>query len=261
MRPSDLTPPRGRFSGAFSLVELMVATAIGGLLIAGTLRLFVQYRAAWQTADNLATLEERAAFALTALEEDVRLAGFRGRQAHGTAMAGLSVHCAGRDISSWALDLDTPVAGDNGHYGLPCPAFTTAVTDSDTLILRHARPDVTSTATRTEIQVHAWYLDQSSSAVTVPSLRRYALVDGGLLQNQEIIPGVEDFQVELGVDRDGDGIIDGFVTPDAARNQHVLAVRFQLVVRSALREPGSDTIWRRQTAERTVWLRNQVSGG
>lgn len=261
MRPSKLIAPHRPADSGFSLVELMVATTIGGLLIAGTLRLFVQYRAAWQTADNLATLEERAAFALTALEEDVRLAGFRGRQSHGDATAGLSVHCAGRDISSWALDLDTPVAGDNGRYGLPCPAFTTAVTDSDTLILRHARPDVTSAATTAEMQVHAWYLDQSSSAVTVPSLRRYALVDGGLLQNQEIIPGVEDFQVELGVDRDDDGIIDGFVTPDAARNQHVLAVRFQLVVRSAHREPGSDTIWRRQTAERTVWLRNQVAGG
>ena len=63
------------------------------------------------------------------------------------------------------------------------------------------------------VLVHGWYVDAASSEANLPALYRYTLVSGGLLQNQEIMPGIEDFQVTLGVDRDADGQIDGFVDP------------------------------------------------
>ena len=65
----------------FTLIELMLATLMATLLVAGALRLLVHGRIAWQTTENVATLEERAAFALIALEHDIRLAGYWGQHA------------------------------------------------------------------------------------------------------------------------------------------------------------------------------------
>jgi hypothetical protein len=125
------------------------------------------------------------------------------------------------------------------------------------------------------VQIHGWYVDAASSEANLPALYRYTLVSGGLLQNQEIMPGIEDFQVTLGVDRDADGQVDGFVDPGTAPTARILAIRVWLLVRMAQPESGhiDNGPWysididhtaplqpadhyRRASAERTVWLRN-----
>ena len=51
------TPFTGR---GFSLAELMIATALGSLLIAAALKFYASARSAWLSAENLAELEERS---------------------------------------------------------------------------------------------------------------------------------------------------------------------------------------------------------
>jgi hypothetical protein len=198
----------------------------------------------------------------------------------------------------------TAVAASDGAFALPCPAATLHLGGTDTLLLRHANPVASDPETGRvqlcttplggaifqdgmrpagcsadlplhNVQIHGWYVDAASSEANLSALYRYTLVSGGLLQNQEIMPGIEDFQVTLGVDRDADGQVDGFVNPGAAPAARVLAVRFWLLLRMAQPESGHvdngpwysiDTNsttplqpadhYRRASAERTVWLRN-----
>jgi type IV pilus assembly protein PilW len=282
----------------FSLTELMIAAAIGLLLIAGALKLFVHARSALITVENLASLEERAAFALAVMEEDLLLTGFWGLHTNGSMLvvpSSLTAHCSGNDVSNWALQPDVPAAASNNSYRLPCPPHSTAMTGTDTLTLRHASPGPTEARSNTiqlqtsytdgtlfndgmppsadpdlpvhDVNVHAWYVDEHSSEGNLPALRRYALVNNGLMQNQEIMPGVEDLQILLGVDRDADGVIDGFVEPGNEAGGNILAIRLWLLLRSMLPEhghndpefgpaDGSENSYRRISAERTIRLRN-----
>jgi type IV pilus assembly protein PilW len=295
----------------FTLVELMLGTLIGALLITGALRLLVQARIAWQAAENVAALEERAAYALTALEQDIRLAGYWGLHSDSKLISvqpDVAAHCGGIDVSNWALDLSSTLQADNNRYTLPCKAYSGAVSGTDTLTVRHASlapadpaedriqlytsrqhgmifqakiPPATAAGIweTYNVEVHAWHLVQNSSETGLPALRRFALSSKGIMQSQEIIPGIENFQVLLGIDRDEDGVVDGFVNPDATAGKAILAVRFWLLLRSLTREPGHidagpwysiDTnagspirpgdSYRRITAERTIWLRNQADG-
>ena len=291
----------------FTLIELMLATLMATLLVAGALRLLVHGRIAWQTTENVATLEERAAFALTALEHDIRLAGYWGQHSDGGSIyvaPQVAARCGGRDVSRWALDTGSAVQAENNTFTLPCRPGSGHVANTDTLTLRHASqlpalPDegriqlytnhqygvvsqsgiagtITTGIEETyNVELHAWHLVHNSSEAGLPALRRFALVDGGEIQSQEIIPGVENFQVTLGIDRDEDGMVDGFVNPDATAEAPIVAVRYWLLLRSASPEPGHidsgpwhsiDTNaamplrpgdgYRRVAIERTVWLRN-----
>jgi hypothetical protein len=61
---------------AFSLVELMVATAIGSLVTAAALAGLAHARASWAAAEIENRLHERAQYVLATLETDLQMAGF-----------------------------------------------------------------------------------------------------------------------------------------------------------------------------------------
>lgn len=82
------------------------------------------------------------------------------------------------------------------------------------------------------VMVHGYYI--ANNAAGIPSLRRVRLTTGPDVTDEEIIPGVEDFQVELGVDNDGDTTADYFAAADIVpTNASVVAVRIWVRVRSA----------------------------
>jgi len=66
--------------------------------------------------------------------------------------------------------------------------------------------------------VNLYYVDQSSSQAGVPSLRRKALNAGPAFQDDEIVPGVEDLQVQYGVDLSG-----GFGAANGAASEYLNA--------------------------------------
>jgi hypothetical protein len=81
----------------------------------------------------------------------------------------------------------------------------------------------------------------------------------GAVQNHEIIPGIENMQIKLGVDRDGDHAIDDWVDVNNGPDP-VLMVQVQLRIRSTLRENGvGGDGFRRITARREFFLRNASS--
>lgn len=292
----------------FSLVEVLTSLLIGSLALAGALTLFGRQRAAWQSAENLAGLEERLAYAATAIESDLRQSGYWGSVLQPDEIqvpTDIGAFCGGNDVGNWAFRLNQSIMADDGISSLPCRPKANRVASADTLTLRFAylpptaardnqislivqnetgktflsntpATDASDTDQAYVVAVRAWYLDTASSEHGLPGLRRHTLMSGGQIQNQEIIPGIVDFQISLGVDRDGDDLIDGFIDPaTTAADSTIKAVRFWLLARSPGPEPGHfdskpwysidsdkpgpryfNDKYRRASIERTIWLRN-----
>lgn len=104
-----------------------------------------------------------------------------------------------------------------------------------------------------DVLVHAYYIDRDSTQqTTLPSLRRKILVTGPAFQDQEVIPGVEDMQVQFGIETIANeskdlfkGTVSRYVNPDdsaltptAPAVAQIVTVRIWLLVRAEAKEPG-----------------------
>jgi hypothetical protein len=219
-----------------------------------------------------------------------------GASAAGTAEhAGLEV--TGSCVASLAHDLALPVVAIDGAYeaapGLPlgCRASPggRAVAGSDVLILRHAAADASrpepgrlqlETNLRTarlvadgsnlygddsrwhDLEVGAYYVSADSTGrIGWPSLRRKRLVGGTrpAFQDEELVSGIADLQVEIGLDdpTDADAGIDRWISPGADQQDGVpRALRLQVEAQSDIQEPSQPGGSRRKRVSRVVELRN-----
>jgi len=190
---------------------------------------------------------------------------------------------------NFPLLLGFPVQGTNDSYTATCAASSAAMPNADTITVRRASAiivpaasasgplricstrtsgflvtDITGTfcqgvdAQINNLIVNLYYVDQSSSQAGVPSLRRKALTAGPgatfQVPDEELVPGVEDLQVQYGVDPTGGvGAASGAATeyldagatltnllnpPPPASPAQIVAVRIWLLVRSDSPESG-----------------------
>jgi len=111
-----------------------------------------------------------------------------------------------------------------------------AITQNYTL---HAYAYYISTFTDTDGQD----AQDSTGSYSIPSLRRVALVNGPEMQNQLLISGVVDLQVQFGEDTVGnDQVVDQYVNPQNVTDfNKVYAVKIWLVLQSDKRQKGLDT--------------------
>jgi hypothetical protein len=89
--------------------------------------------------------------------------------------------------------------------------------------------------------VNAYYIDRDSvQQAGIPALRRWSLITGPAFDPQEIIPGVEDMQIQFGIDPSGNsGSAARYVNPGAIpTGTQVVSVRIWLLVRAEAREFG-----------------------
>lgn len=95
------------------------------------------------------------------------------------------------------------------------------------------------------LYAHAYYISDytDSTGDNIPSLRRVALVSGPKVENQLLISGVADFQVQFGEDTTGsDKQIDRYVdADDVADWNNVYAAKIWLVMRADEKQKGIDT--------------------
>jgi len=285
-----------------SLVELMVAMAIGLFLLAGAITVFGKTRDLYRTNDTASRLQETARYAMSTIEADLRMANYWGLMSRAdlvengpaldlanppdvdpayTLPADLSGFAA--TINScgamWAVKLPAYVEATDDAYGLGCAEFDTAMGGADTLTIRRAStdmiPDAQLGANNGRIKIrssrvqgslfggtalpgglagaesetralvaHGYYVDQASEMDPgMPSLRRKQLdYDGAapVILDREVVPGVEDLQVEFGADLDNDQNADYFVQPGTAipAGDQIVAVRVWLLVRGEQGEAG-----------------------
>lgn len=255
-----------------SLAELLVSLAVSSLLLLGVFGSAQSMRQSARAADNLHSLEEKARFALELLRADIRSAGFWGLNSDAGSLrvaAGASVRCGGKDASGWAFRVEEYVAASD-EWPLPCSPYrnrrqpgtdvleirraglATAGADSRRLQVHSSRlrgivfsagppPPLEGETEIRDLVVHAWYVAARSSHDSgEPSLRRKTLVRGGRLRDEEILSGVEDFQVRLALDTDRDGTADRVVDPSASgpAGARVVAVRLWLLLRHDSAETG-----------------------
>lgn len=351
---------RAPLQRGLSMVELLVALAIGSLLIIGAVFVYSQSRTTHTLSETVARLQENARFAMAVLEPDVTLAGDYGyfnvpsviRYSDGTVASDMQqedgkfnasadgVHACGKNF---AYDVIATVQGVESGYGLDCavgPAgmSSTAADQSDTLIIRRASTTAALVADPKKLQLFTnrlaptnqvmfsgalpeatqlnfkdvrdivtdvYYVSKNSDArLGFPSLRRKSLqVDAATnkldMVDEEIMAGVEDMQVQFGLDmgrdRDGDGAPDDknsngvadsvngqvsrYVNPDTASAANIkfgqiVSVRIWLRLRADQGEVGykDETTYkqgsadftpndnvRRIIATRTFFLRNARS--
>jgi len=104
--------------------------------------------------------------------------------------------------------------------------------DSNDLTLNH------------ELHAYAYYISDYTDDINdgIPSLRRAALVDASTLENQTLISGVSDLQVQFGEDVDADQLVDRYVDPDNVADwSAVYAAKIWLVMRSDKPQRGVNT--------------------
>ncbi|MBK7902085.1 MAG: PilW family protein [Proteobacteria bacterium] len=96
-----------------------------------------------------------------------------------------------------------------------------------------------------ELEAHVYYVSsRSTNRNDVPSLRRKRFANasgapGNAFVDEEIVPGVEDLQVRLGVDTNGDTNIDQYVNPGAVpANGVVVSATIWLRIRAEEPEIG-----------------------
>lgn len=335
-----------------SMIELLVALAIGSFLIIGAVTLQSQSRRNFDVNEQQARLQENARYVLAVIEPELQLAGVYGysqdpnsvmwhnggsltppSQLRMTSAAAPGLPASLTDCGdNFAVDVLATVAATNNDYDLECDAEGGGpVADTDTLVLRHSRPGrVDADASKLQVYservaaqtntrlfvsddapdvleddqrevrdmvVQAYYISTDSDGRPgMPALRAKILgSDSGnpAFIDQEILRGVEDLQVQFGVDPgddlDGDGTPDDpgadgmadFVNGNAAQyvnagdplldSAQVVSVRIWVRVRGDQPETGftddrnyvyADTDFtpndgfRRVVMSRTIFLRN-----
>jgi type IV pilus assembly protein PilW len=331
-RSTSMPTPRRAIAG-LTLIELMVALAIGMFLMIGAITVFMQGRTTFRITESLSRLQENGRFLLDTLEPDIRMAqhwgltnvstNIEGRVGTSSIPAGIPTSCGANFVIN---DLERTVQAWNNTYPWGCAVGAgAAMANADTLIVRRASEDPVlagRTANTLYIQsnrsqksqlfvgtalpgspeaatsqpfrlvVNGYYVATNNTSGlsiagnTVPSLRRKTLIDGGTIRDEEILPGVEDFQVQFGIDTSaptttGRGTIDRFVNPgDAiltnaafiANEGQIIAVRIWARLRAERPEQGfTDTAtyvyadrnvgpfndnFRRIVVSKTIYLRN-----
>jgi Tfp pilus assembly protein PilW len=124
------------------------------------------------------------------------------------------------------------------------------------------------------LSVNAYYVSANSSfASGYPALRRKTLVAGPDVSDEEIVAGIEDLQVQIGVDTNEDANVDTFVNPGGVPDGAIpVCVRIWLRVRAEQRDnayrddravtyadrtaPATGDAFRRLLVTRTIQLRN-----
>jgi type IV pilus assembly protein PilW len=320
LHSKTMTPARSQLG--MTLIELMVALAIGAFLMIGAMTVFMQSRTTFRVTDSVSRLQETARFALDTLEPEIRMAQYWGLVSRSELVLGRAAPTDPPGIGpgtcgqNWTINLVQAVQGTNNSYTWACGGTAPVETNSDTLVVRRASDDIVAPAlaqisivssrfnarlfntaaippgypaATTEVHrlmVSGYYV-RRATATTQPQLRRKVLGTNGQITDEEVISGVEDMQVQFGIDVDppgglNRGSVDRYVNTDSPiidptnaaynPNAEILAVRIWLRVRAERVENGfTDTTnyvyadqnvgpfndgFRRVLVSKTIYLRN-----
>jgi type IV pilus assembly protein PilW len=219
--------------------------------------------------------------------------------------------------ANWTLDLALPIDGSNNAYDLICAATGGSQLRSDIITVRRAsvspapleagRLQIQSTRVQGRIIadglmptgftavnsathnliVTSYYVSPTSAFINgVPTLRRHRLIGGGVggprIVDEEVAPGVENLQIQLGVDVDQDNTVDRYVNPGDPiydpsavgyiAGARIMTARIWMVIRGVNYEPGlrddrdyepgdvdlgvKNDSFRRMQVSKTILLRN-----
>lgn len=140
---------------AFSLVELMIAIAIGLVLLVGLIQVFQSSKRSYTIQDSLARMQENGRYAMDLLRSDLRLSGYWGGNADISAIKGSSGiitpdgNCGSSGDPRWGRMLERSVFGINNDitnyncietFNEPSPEVGQYLANGDVITIRYADP-------------------------------------------------------------------------------------------------------------------------
>jgi len=181
-----------RHQAGFSLVEILVAMALGLVLLGGTIAIYASSKDSYRLQENIAGMQENARFAIHALRRDIEMAGF-------PQVLNVAPFLAAGDTPPG--DIEVSADGDS---------------DIVTVQFQSSPPPVAG----------ALPIDRNCLGMQIPlgnpiinqyfvengNLRCRSSTAGGATQTQTLVENVENLQVLYGIDEDGDNIANRYVT-------------------------------------------------
>jgi type IV pilus assembly protein PilW len=278
----------------FTLIELMVAVAIGLLLLAGLSTLFTSNNHAQMEIESANRQVENGRYAMQLMSGDLRNAGFFAEYdpIELTAPAALPDPCA-TNIELIRDAIVLPVQGYDNSNVLNCLADVKA--NTDVVVLRHTETCVVGAANcdnaaaggpffqasgcnnnfelgsndkkmhyqvaasdsgftlhkrdceeakdsgtpadLRRLQTHIYFIANNSLAGDgIPTLKRAEVISKGGVITVRIVPlaeGIENMQLEYGVDSSSDGVADNFTADVAATDwSNVVSLKLYLLART-----------------------------
>lgn len=296
MHARDVAPCATSRQSGFTIVELMIAVALGLIVLAALTAYFVK------TSANRAELErnsrqiENGRFAIDTLHEELAVAGFYAdlwQPDPGTVwQAGVACATTAAAVpfvpSQLAPQIPVPIIGFAQGAGAP-PCLTNYLAGTDVLVVRRFNTESTPVASADASQLYVQVSECSSDptatpfnfgqgapgtpvhklncttpadlwryredvyyvrscsicgADTTPTLVRLDL-DGGAMNEEPLVEGIQDFRVEYGVDSNKDSTPDTWTRCDdpaapctATDWANVVAVRIYVLSRNLESSPG-----------------------
>jgi type IV pilus assembly protein PilW len=288
------------FSRGLSLVELMVALAVGLLLTAAIMQIFLSTKNTYRIQESMARLQENGRFAVSYLVTDLRMAGYMGcgnidRIPINIIASGLTNTSFGSDVIIGGLNNVGPtnawsaVAGTDtliirkaasgsmrltGNLGtvnanIQVSSNTSGVKAGDILFISDClnadifKASSVSDGTGTITMAHASSTNSSNNLSKAYGSEAEVLLfesvayfirdsgrttsDGGAIRSlyvqretgntaeaataYELVEGVQDMQVEYGVDTSGNGFADAYYTANNVTDwAKVVSARFSLLL-------------------------------
>ena len=264
----------------FSLIELMVSMGIGMFLVAGVFTVYINGNDSRRTVEGEVKMIDDAQFALDIIAYDIRHAGLWGRLKEADFVDKTSPGAITGDCSAgWSVDVTRPVfafddpsgtspyasCGASFHatggdviemrYTMSQPVESAALNantvyiNGDTNQAKYHIADssivLSPVAKNYQAVANAYYVKSWSDVATdnIPSLHQVSLQSGPAVVDNLILSGVEDLQIQFGLDLNGDGSVNQYVNPgDAVMDwSKVITAQIWIVVRSLNHNMGMDT--------------------
>ena len=281
------TLPNAHQQAGFSLIEIFVSLAIGLVLLAGILSIFVGMRTTSEQTSSFGELQENGRFAVSILTNDLLSQNFFGDLAENFSFSALSAvpavvgsDCIGDGINNASFPTATghfrTLWGTTATNNKPINCINDAIVGSDVIqIKRVIAAEESPTALNNkryylisnqntgaifagdapvpvvnlgriwEYQAHVYYVHNDVQGnTTVPVLMQGSLRNGSLppIDFSPIIDGIERIRFMYGVDTDGDGFVNGYLSAsnmtstywDNESASKILAVKIYVLARSIL---------------------------
>jgi type IV pilus assembly protein PilW len=288
---------------AFSLIELMVAMAVGVVVIGVVTALYSSMASSSAALTNASQQLQNGSYAIEFLSQELRHAGYYGGlySAPANSAVALPDPCVSADVAALSAALVFPVQGYDAPAAAPVSCLQPAdfVPGTDVLVLRRVSTQLTPVVSLTPQQVYLQnnndWTDANNPAVNVgvaanftllnkdgvtpadirqyqvriyyvspchqyaagatacsagadggrpvPTLRMLELTagaGGALMSSVALAEGVENLQIDYGIDSSGQGAAQGFVTSPATLADwgNVTEIKLNLLVRNPVATPG-----------------------
>ena len=255
--------PARRFEQGLSLVELLVAMVLMGLVTLATISLYSVTSQSYKTVDSAQGLNDNARYAFEIIGQSLRIAGYQEYLRNNVDAPNL----AGKiyPINCLSSAPPCPVLGFNNAKVTSVSSVTDfgatnngGVNFSDTLAVTFSGSSVPSDAGKpdgnvvdcqgvaqpnplnaNDLGLSLFWVDTSKGEPELACISRgnVAAAGGAVRNSQVVVRGVETFQVMYGIDIDGDSLPNRWVSAQDVTNwMAVRAVRVGFVLRGA---PGS----------------------